>query len=481
MPSILESTSRRSEIVLITTSLVVLTACLVYAYIGLQLPKKNFAWDHSTWQVTESDSRCASLDPERCLLQGDRILTIDGVQREIWERDRSAAIFTGDRHASLTVDRDGRILQIPIDWSQEPLVRTVEVLVGSSFSLLFWLLGTLTAVLVRPRDERWLVLLAFYYVTALFLAAGAVSLSNQAFSVTVAHVAVAFFMPLVVHLHMVLPRRDFPTLRRTLLPALWAIAVSLAVVDVTVGYPSGIMELLFVGGLGLSMLIFAARLRRPAPPAVRAAQRLILAGLLLGLVPTIGVVWIVRNLEGPSPLPFDSNRLLLSSLAAVLLPNWPLSYLYAIHKLDLGKIELRANRALGGYGFWSLYITLYVAVFLGIASYWPVVRDQPILTSLCLSLVFVGTTPFLRRSFQRWIDRYVFGLRHTPEEVVELFAARIPKAVEGENLGRILERDILPTLLVRESALLLIDDDGRSMCSVSAPTACPPTSRVSIA
>ncbi|MEM8934430.1 MAG: histidine kinase dimerization/phospho-acceptor domain-containing protein, partial [Acidobacteriota bacterium] len=317
--------------------------------------------------------------------------------------------------------------------------------------------------LVRPRDERWLVLLAFYWVTAIFLAAGAVSMSNQAFSVTVAHVAVAFFMPLVVHLHLVLPRRNFPTLRRTLLPMLWAIAVSLAVVDVTVGYPSLVMGLLFITGLGLSMVIFVARLRRPSPPPVRAAQRLILAGLVLGLLPTLTVIFVVTSLDSVNPLPFDSNRLLISSLAMILLPNWPLSYLYAIHKLDLGKIELRANRALGGYGFWSLYITLYIALFLTIAAHWPFVRDQPVVTSLCLSLLFVGTTPWFRRSFQRSIDRHVLGLFHTPDEVVDLFASRIPKALEGENLGRILERDILPTLLVRESALLLVTDDGRTL------------------
>ncbi|MEM8934531.1 MAG: hypothetical protein AAGE94_25280, partial [Acidobacteriota bacterium] len=117
----------------------VLATCLVYAYIGLQLPKKSFDWDLRTWEVTTPDRRCTASDPTRCLQAGDTILTIDGVRRETWLQDRSAAIFTGDRRASLSVERDGRVLEVALDWTQEPLARTIEVLVSSTFPLLFWL------------------------------------------------------------------------------------------------------------------------------------------------------------------------------------------------------------------------------------------------------------------------------------------------------------------------------------------------------
>ena len=65
----------------------------------------------------------------------------------------------------------------------------------------------------------------------------------------------------------------------------------------------------------------------------------------------------------------------------------------------------------------------------------------------------------LQRVFQRAVDRSVFGIRYSPNEVLTIMAQRIPTAVTPRQLRQVIEDEILPTFLVRRSALYLIRAD----------------------
>ncbi|NJO56472.1 MAG: hypothetical protein HC834_09250 [Rhodospirillales bacterium] len=79
---------------------------------------------------------------------------------------------------------------------------------------------------------------------------------------------------------------------------------------------------------------------------------------------------------------------------------------------------------------------------------------------MILSLVFVAAAPAARREFQMAVDKLIYGISYQPDEVVSLFAARIPAAFERSSLVRIVRDEILPTLMVRQSALYLHSDEG---------------------
>ncbi|MCG8461491.1 MAG: response regulator, partial [Holophagales bacterium] len=146
-------------------------------------------------------------------------------------------------------------------------------------------------------------------------------------------------------------------------------------------------------------------------------------------------------------------------LFLLILPLWPFSYLYAVYKHGAGKAEFRANRLLGSYGFLSAYATGFVSLYILIGRWFETQRQQ-LLFSLTLTMTFVLLAPIVQRRFKLSVDRLIYGIRYQPEEVVSLFAARIPTAFDRKVLARVVLDEILPTMLIRQSALYLDHDDG---------------------
>ena len=77
---------------------------------------------------------------------------------------------------------------------------------------------------------------------------------------------------------------------------------------------------------------------------------MMLYGVSLGLGPII--VHLVLYLVNFSAL-VNTSAVVFGVFLAII-PLWPLTYIYAIYKHDLGALEFRANRLLGLYGFFSL-------------------------------------------------------------------------------------------------------------------------------
>jgi PAS domain S-box-containing protein len=114
---------------------------------------------------------------------------------------------------------------------------------------------------------------------------------------------------------------------------------------------------------------------------------------------------------------------------------------------------------LGIYTFSTLNIASFVAVFLLISSNWAAPLPEGLLVAiLILSLVFVVATPALRGRFQNLVDRHVLGIRHSPDEVIDLVSERIPQSFDRAVLAQVVSREIVPSLLVRQSALYLLED-----------------------
>src|SRR5262249_45474472 len=75
-----------------------------------------------------------------------------------------------------------------------------------------------------------------------------------------------------------------------------------------------------------------------------------------------------------------------------------------------------------------------------------------------VSLSYMAAVPLLRDRFQALVDRHVFGIKHSPEEVIDLVSARIPKAFDREVLAGVVAEEVLPTRLIRQSALYLFGE-----------------------
>ncbi|MFM8369106.1 MAG: hypothetical protein ACKOBD_10180, partial [Chloroflexota bacterium] len=71
----------------------------------------------------------------------------------------------------------------------------------------FWLAGTLTLLFLRPKDDRWLLLSAFNFVTAIWLGVGGGASGYHLFySALLLRSTIWLSVPVYLHLHWVFPR-----------------------------------------------------------------------------------------------------------------------------------------------------------------------------------------------------------------------------------------------------------------------------------
>ena len=116
-----------------------------------------------------------------CLFGGDRLLSIGGIRYNVHLRNRLLTPFS-------EIGEDGRI---PVELSRNgehlrfrALVRLPRKSVLSKLSditpmallpLILWTMGTVAILFLRPRDERWLILVLFSYIKAIWFAAAQIT------------------------------------------------------------------------------------------------------------------------------------------------------------------------------------------------------------------------------------------------------------------------------------------------------------------
>ncbi|HKI05477.1 MAG TPA: ATP-binding protein [Thermoanaerobaculia bacterium] len=452
------------DLFLVLLCLLVLLPCLYYPYAGVH-PDFGFVLSLTDWKIL-STPRCEG-QAETCLQAGDRLVSIEGVTLDEFRHDRGLSVpglFGSDGVAHLELIRDGKLLTRDIR-VRAKRADVAQILFTMMAPLIFWLMGTIVIIFLRPRDERWLILVLFSYDIALWIAAG---LANQAaWASYVFHVVIWFFLPLSLHLHTILPSKLFGRLRAPTLAALYAFGLALTVLDGLfllhrVSYAAIWCTL---AAVVLSMGLLCSRLVLPSGQATKVAARIMLFGVIFGLGPFLifhGVllVWLKSiSLAGQDLRWFQPY---MTGISTVTVPILPMAYIYAIYKHHLGTLEFRANRFLGIYAFSALSFVSYAIIFLALSSHWPKSIPGDFLTAVfVVSLVYVAATPWLRERFQVWVDRHVFGIKHSAREVIGLVAERIPTAFDREVLAGVVADEILPALLIRQSALYLMADGRR--------------------
>ncbi len=456
------SFQKKTDLFLVLVCLLVLLPCIYHPYAGVH-PDFGFTLSLTDWRVLTSSSTCPE-PAETCLKSGDQVVSIEGVHLADFIHDRSLSIrrlFGGDGVAHFELIRDGKPLSMNVKVKGQRL-DLAQVFFTMMAPLIFWLMGTIAVIFLRPRDERWLVLVLFSYNTALWIAAG---LAQQAALAShVFHAVIWFFLPLSVHLHLILPSELLPRrLRRLVLFALYGLAVVLAGLDALLLLQR--YAYLFIwytlAAFALSVGLLLLRLVLPVGAATKIAARVMIFGVTLGLVPFlvfhgVFVVWIKHLVLAGQ----DLNWFLpyMSGISSISVPILPMAYIYAIYKHHLGSLEFRADRVLGIYTFSALVFVSYTMVFFGLSGRWDNIRGDFLATVFLVSLFYVAVTPFLRDRFQHWVDRHVFGIKHSADEVIGLVSERIPTAFDRDVLAGVLAEEILPALLIRQSALYLFED-----------------------
>jgi PAS domain S-box-containing protein len=453
---------------LVSLSILVLLVCLFYTYAaayvapypGLDLGPN---WTVGALEPCE-DQPAWCKENQDALQPGDQLLAIGDLSYQESRRDRSRTIFgkysRGDR---VPVERRrGEEVQT-VEWRMlgptkaSRTRRLVQSLLTWAPS---WLAGSLMLLLLQPRDLCWRLLFSFNYTAAIWLAVGACSPLTVAYASPVQHAFAWIGAAMFLHLHLTIPSPLLRRYRHYLVPSLYTLAILLAIFELLqmLPYVASNLGLLvaFLGSLGT--LIF--RLFARPSSSDRIATSLMLAGIGLTLGPGI-VLAVIPALLG-APLATGSAL----NLAAFAIPLLPLFYVYAIYKRHLGTLEFRANRLLSRYGFIAAYATVFIIVF-SIASRWVDLSDNQLIFCLAVSTAFVIAALPLHARFQSLGDRLAYGTEHNPEHIIGVFANQILAALSLESLAQLLADKVTPSLLIRQSALYMLADEGLTLVYAS--------------
>ena len=217
----------------------------------------------------------------------------------------------------------------------------------------FWLAGTLVLFHFRPKDERWYLLIAFNYLTSMWLTFGSGLSQYHIWGAAILlRIGVWFSIPVYLHLHWVFPR-PLGKLHPLLVWGGYLLAAIFAVAELFQVLPNNLYSLgLLVALLGsVGLLIIHAIIQSKS----RRDLRLLLFAIILAFVPGIVIGYIGTVNE----IPVFAGGALLG------FPLIPFAYLYSAYRYRWHGLEVRINRLISIYLFLTiLFAGLFAAITL---------------------------------------------------------------------------------------------------------------------
>jgi signal transduction histidine kinase len=431
----------------ILTLVIIITAAYAVFFVD---PYKGFRFSAPLGEITNVFTPLPDGDS---LQVGDRIVQVADITWSEFHADRHVKLFGEIRPgkaATFVVLRDGK--QQVVNWVY-PDFNQVEFVHRLFYpwwiSFFFWAAGLATLLFVRPHDKRRLLLAAFDFLTAVWLAAGTISLIDIWNSGKMMNTAIWLGVPVTWQLNWEFPRafRKSPFWMWLFLYLCAAGMCALIWLDVL---PFKIYYFgLLLSALGGLLLLFAHALIQPR----QRDQVLILLGSLgIALLPgiTLSVVRIFNN---------TLNWLEAVSLWTLILI--PCAYFYAVNRRQLGGLELRANRAITGLIYIMLLFTVIVlAMAFTSAFFHDPSKDLTIgvVAAFLASLISMQAYPH----FRRWFERRILGMPLTPTSLAEAYSTRISTSLDRQRLVSLLQYEVFPSLFIRQAALLQLEGLDRN-------------------
>jgi signal transduction histidine kinase len=111
------------------------------------------------------------------------------------------------------------------------------------------------------------------------------------------------------------------------------------------------------------------------------------------------------------------------------------------------------------------YLFAISLVYFLLLIFLPESADAPlsvILYAAAISILGTGFSIIMFQRFLRFFDRVVLGIKVPPESLVHQFTQKITLTLDYTSLARLLKEEVLPSLLIRESVLVLINAQAES-------------------
>jgi signal transduction histidine kinase len=312
---------------------------------------------------------------------------------------------------------------------------------------------------LRPKDDRWALMIAFNYLTAVFLAAGSgVSFYHIWESAIVLRMAIWFCVPVYLHLHWIFA----PTFRTPPKPILWIAylgAAALAIAEWFRWLPAGLYFYGFLAAFaGSFILLLAHAILRPQ---TRRDLRLLLWLSVISIAPSI----VTAVISGVLNLHQGLLAAVIGGGGLISLPLLPLAYLLAAYRRQLGNWEVRVNRITSVYiflillGVVGLPALVIINVLLGF-------RESTLVVGLGAAVFATAIVIWGYPRFESWMETRIFGIPLPSKQLLERYSNHISTSDSILDLTHVLEGEILPSLLIREFVFLYSGNQSLKALSI---------------
>ncbi|HEX8991433.1 MAG TPA: ATP-binding protein [Anaerolineales bacterium] len=424
----------------------VLAVLLIYTY------AKFFAHPYGVWWLNDGIVwKVFVNEREPTIHAGDRLLKVGSVDFQAFLGDLRRDLFEGIRPGEsvpVTVQRGAEILTV--QWTLPgPNRGEIRDQLFSEWFLayFFWVAGAMTLLLLRPKDARWLLLAAFNFLTSIWLIAGSgLSSFHIWYSALVLRSVIWISVPVYLHLHWVFPK-PLGKLPAPLLRGLYLVCGALAIAQWFQLLPGSMYFLGFLLAIAGSLILLIVHAVRQ--PDLRRDLGLLLGAAALAIIPsiTLGIAGAVQGAPAPA-----------TTLALLSFPILPFAYLYAAFRSQLGGLEIRVNRLISIYIFVILLGAVFVPLLVVVYHLTARTSDVALITSIIVSIVVTAVALSGFPSFQSFVERRFLGIGVPSKELQQVYSARVTSSTSFTELTRLLDDEIVPSLLVREFVFLIFDN-----------------------
>ena len=405
------------------------------------------------------------------LQAGDRLLTVDGQAFTTVNRPLYTHKSAGES-VQYVVERGGQRLKFDVivsDYFQHPEY-LLAMLPVSLLSLLVYALGLILFLFSAPQDTRARLVGAVWLLAGLVLAAGGPGWSNGgwfAVDVYLTTFAVGSFVSLAAHLYF--PAVAFSNRARLLMLRAHLALVLLALAAYAwqrisalsanealppEAFVSGaIIRYIFILTWLVNLALLLKNCFAVRDGETRRQAGILLLGTLLGVLPALLLTALPNLALGPQFVRLPGN------VSVLMLVCIPVFYGYVIGQRRLLRIDRLFNR----FVVWFI-LSISIAVASGaiwglLAALPPALAQTPLAGGVICALAAMLLAVSLHGRVQVLVDRTLYHCHYDFASVTTRLAEHLSRITDRRDLDGLLKVEFAKQLHIRESKLLLAQDD----------------------
>jgi len=389
----------------------------------------------------------------------------------------------------------------------------------------FFAAGLITILFVRPRSKTRTLLYFFFYTFAIWISAGQISSIGYWASNTIMRIFIWLSLPIAINLHWLFPTPFNPWKKWVgILAYTIPILLAILDIFGFLPSGSYLIGFILSMGSSLTLLIiklFKFKLLRPmmlsllgayllatipvifratmlflnlaAPdsnialigltaipgfyfftayktslkqefPQINRALRLFTGGIVLAFL--ISFLLVITPVTASNPafrsyISFGSTFFIgLTGFGTLLIMPALANDQINLFQNRSYSLRFSANRAAAFINYLFLLSPLYVIALVLL----PMTRKTPFIAIFFSALIAVAGTGFsilFFKHFLTFFDRVVLGIKMPPDKLMHQFTQKITLSLDYPSLVNLVKGEILPSLMIRESIILLFDGQSR--------------------